>query len=252
MDSIRRMSLGVALAGLWLSLPVFAVNDCALAPSRMGTVLDYRGECRDGRVHGVVDVMIELPPAEGRTRRARQFGWFQRGVPQGVHLVVLTDPEGQAPGFALMFHFDASGRTRWTFGLPASRWPKTGTLLASGPWSDVDGKARQAGLDYPRATRADGSGYDEGLTTIADIINLAVDFSMAADVQSADPASVRDFLVSIPIDRPLAGVRAGFSAQAIFPDTGEEAPAAREAAPQPAATPGLDELIRRAMGSNGK
>lgn len=256
MNSIRRLidtGFVVVLLSLWLPAPAFSASDCALAAGRAGVVQDYRGDCLDGRVHRVAEVMLELPAAaDGATRRARQLGWFQRGVPQGVHVVVLTDPEGVAPGFALLASFDATGRTDWSFGLPSSQWPKTGSLLASGPWEDVDGRARAAGLIYPGAKRADGTAYSEGLAMVADLINLAVETSLVAGVQSVDPATVRAFLSAVSIQQPLAGLRAGFSAAAIFPDTDEEAPAANTAPSQPAATPGLDELIRRAMGNHEK
>lgn len=218
------------MTGLWLTAPAFAASDCALAPERQGVLLEYSGECRDGRVYGVADVIIELPPAtDGRTRRARELGWFQRGVPQGAHLVVLSDPEGKSPGFAMLINFSAAGQTNWSFGQSAASWPKSGTLLSSGPWEDVDGKARAAGIDYPTARRADGTAFSEGMTTIADVINQAVEFSMVSGVQSVNPATLRHFLTSVSIKQPLAGVSTGFPTATIFPDTDEEAPVTRAA-----------------------
>lgn len=251
MESIWRMqgaNCGLLLLGLWLPLSALAASDCALGAGRPGVVLDYHGGCLDDRVHGVAEVMLELPAAtDGTARRARQFGWFQRGVPQGVHIVVATDPEGDAPGFAMLNSFDASGRTNWWFGLPSAYWPKTGSLLASGPWEDADGKAREAGLFYAVAKRADGSFHEDGRVMVADVINLAVEFSLAAGVQSVEPGAVRKHLAGISIQQPLAGALAEFEANGIFPDTGEEAPAAIADSPEPAPAPGLDELIRRAM-----
>ena len=256
MDAIWRMqsvNWVLMLLGLCLPLSALAASDCALGPGRPGLVRNYHGECLDGRVHGVAEVMLELPPAaNGVARRARQFGWFQRGVPQGAHIVVATDPEGDAPGFAMLNSFDESGRTNWWFGLPSGYWPKGGSLLASGPWEDADGKAREAGLFYAVAQRADGSSYGEGRVMVADVVNLAVEFSLAAGVQSVEPGAVRKYLAGISIKQPLAGALAGLSANGIFPDTGEEAPAASAESPEPAPTPGLDELIRRAMEGNQK
>lgn len=228
MNLIQRMSRVAPLAGLLLSAPAVATTDCALAPERQGVLLEYSGECRSGRVHGVADVMIELPPADdGRKRQAREFGWFHRGVPQGAHVVVLTDPAGKMPGFALLINFDAAGQTSWSLGLPAASWPKSGTLLASGPWQDVDGKARKAGVDYFTAKRADGTTYGEGSTMVADVINQAVEFSMVSGVQSVNPATLRHFLSSVSIRQPLAGVSTTFPTAAIFPDTDDKAPATR-------------------------
>lgn len=228
MNLIQRMRRAAPLAGLLLSAPAFAASDCALAPERLGVLLAYSGECRNGRVHGVADVLIELPPAnDGRKRQAREFGWFQRGVPQGPHVAVLTDPTGKLPGFALLINFNAAGQTNWSFGLTAAAWPKSGTLLASGPWSDVDGKARKAGVDYFTAKRADGTTYGEDSTMIADVINQAVEFSMVAGVQSVSPATLRHFLTSVSIRQPLASVSTGFPSAAIFPDPDDEAPDTR-------------------------
>lgn len=256
MDSIWRMQgahWGFLLLSLWLPLSAPAAGGCGLGAGRPGVVLGYHGECLDGRVHGVAEVMLELPAAaNGATRRARQFGWFQRGVPQGAHIVVATDPEEDAPGFAMLNSFDAYGRTNWWFGLPSAYWPKTGSLLASGPWEDADGKAREAGLFYALAQRADGSFYGEGRVMVADVINLAVEYSMASGVQSVEPGALRKHLASISIQQPLDGRLAGFSANGIFPDTGEEAPAASTKPAEPEPTPGLDELIRRAMEGSQK
>lgn len=219
MDVIPHMRLAAALACLWLTAPALAAGGCALAPGRAGVVLEHGGDCLDGLVHGVADVMIELPPAaDGRTRRAREFGWFQHGVPQGAHVAVLTDPHAQAPGFAMLMSFDASGTNNWSFGLASSQWPRSGSLLSSGPWEDLDGKARQAGIDYSAAKRPDGTVYGEGLTMIADVIHQAVEFSMVNNVQSVNPATLRKFLASVSIKHPLSGVSTGFSADTIFTD----------------------------------
>lgn len=216
----------ICMTGLCLSAPAFAASDCALAPERQGLLLEYSGECRHGRIHGVADVMIELPPADdGRKRQAREFGWFQHGVPQGAHVAVLTDPEGKSPGFAMLISFDAAGQTSWSFGLTAASWPKSSSLLASGPWVDMDGKARKAGVSYFTAKRADGTAFGEGSTMVADVINQAVEFSMVAGVQSVNPAALRHFLTSVSIRQPLAGVSTGFPTAAIFPDTDEDTPA---------------------------
>lgn len=224
LHEIARVAAMLA-TGVLLPATAFAASDCALAPGRPGVVVAYSGECRDGRIHGVADVMIELPPsAAGRKRQARQFGWFQRGIPQGVHVAVFNDPDGRRPGFPMLFHFDAAGQTSWSFGQPSAYWPQQGTLLASGPWEDVDGKARQAGIDYTVAKRADGTSYGEGMAMIADILNQAVEFSLAADVQSVNPATVRQFLASVSITQPLASVGVRFPVAAIFPDSNEEAP----------------------------
>ncbi|MES2908361.1 MAG: hypothetical protein V4688_04295 [Pseudomonadota bacterium] len=220
--SHHRLLSFLCMTGLWLSAPAFAAGNCALAPQRPGVLLDYSGECRNGRVHGVADVIIELPPAaDGRKRQAREFGWFQRGVPQGVHVAVLSDPEGKSPGFATLINFDAAGQTNWSFGQTAAYWPSSGTLLSSGPWSDVDGRAREAGVNYFTAKRPDGTAFSEGTTMIADVINQAVEFSMVAGVQSVNPATLRHFLTSVSITQPMAGVSSGFPADTIFQDSDE-------------------------------
>lgn len=222
--------LFAGMTSLWLPSPTFATSDCALAPERSGVLQEYTGKCRNSRVHGVADVMIELPPThDGRKRRAREFGWFEHGVPQGVHVLVLTDPEGKSPAFAILINFDASGQTNWSFGLSAKHWPKSITLLASGPWADGDGKARQAGIDYFGAKQADGTTFGDESTMIADVLNQAVEFSMVSGVQSVSPATLRHFLTSVSITQPLAGVSTGFPPETIFPDTDEAVPASRTA-----------------------
>ncbi|MEL0028314.1 MAG: hypothetical protein VW625_06585, partial [Perlucidibaca sp.] len=136
MSLIQRLRLLPPLAGLLLPTPALAASDCALAPGRAGVVDTYSGACRHGLLQGVTDVLLSLPPAaDGRERRARDFGWFQRGVQQGVHVLILRDPEGRSPAFASVMHFDAEGRRSWSFDLTAARWPQHGTLLASGPWT---------------------------------------------------------------------------------------------------------------------
>lgn len=242
MKLIRYIRYGLALASLGLAAPTFAATNCIISPDRPGTVLEYSGECQNGWIHGVADVMLELPSGRGR---ARQFGWFQYGVPQGVHVVLLRGYD--APAFAILMSFDASGHSNWSFGLPSASWPSSGTLLTSGPWEDVDGKARKAGIEYSVAKRADGTSYAEGLTMIKDFISQTVDFSLAAGVQSVTPSSIRDFLTTISITQPMANVNRNFTAAAIFPDN-EEAP------PPPVATPavlGADEFIAKTANDCG-
>ncbi len=234
------------LLALAVSPPALAAG-CALADSHPADSLAaFRGECRNGRVHGKAEILF-VRNRDGKQLKAKQFGWFQNGEAQGIHVLVM--PTDDAPAYAaLLFYRD--GKPEWTFALSGANWPKTGNLIeANGLWEDVDGEAAKDGMGYPPLTRADGSRYAEGMVHLNWLRYRIIEYPLAAGVQSVDKEALENFLRHLPIDTPLATLDIERPGGAIFVDDAPAPPAASEQKPAvPAATPGLDELIRRTMG----
>lgn len=206
MKTINYFFTGLMLLALQLCFANTAyASTCKLSVVDI-EVLSYQGTCKDGLIDGPAEVIVRWKaPTNGEVQRAKFYGFYEKGVPKGIH-IQLQQSQSRSAQLWLLFYKDDS-RFRWM--LTSLEYPLNEQYMEKGLWSDYSAKAK-VDLNYPRLFKGKHK-LPDNLVETSWLIQNAIEFTRKLGVQSMDQASIINYLTMLPKEDPLATLSPEFS-----------------------------------------